>query len=102
MTYPSESRQNLRVHDHPTDQTCHWIHIFKPLSFIVLRDAQLTQQILQPALHSRGNGRQFDASDFSGYGKWLCESGEGGLLNLMDVFLRICDLRGIPQLPTVD
>ena len=102
MTYPSESGQSLPVHGHPTDQTCHWAHILKPLLFVIFRDAQLTERILQPALHCRRAGCWSNASDFSGYAKWLCESGEGGMLNLIHVFLLVCDIQGIPQVPTVD
>jgi hypothetical protein len=74
--------------------------MFKPLSFIVFRDAQLSQHILQSVQRHRANERVFDGSSFSGYAKWLCEWG-GGLLNLIEVFLRVCDFRGVPQVPAV-
>jgi hypothetical protein len=92
MTFSSKSRQSALIHDHQTDQTCHWVSIFKPLSFIVFRDAHLMQKILR--------SRQFDAEDFSGYAKWLCQVGEQGL-NLMDIFIRVCELRGFPQPPAL-
>jgi hypothetical protein len=50
-------------------------------------------------LTRHGHGRRFDAGDFEGYAKQLCESGGNGLLNLMNVFLRISELRGSPSLP---
>jgi hypothetical protein len=46
-------------------------------------------------------GRQFDACDFSGYAKWLCENGEDGLLNMVDIFLCVCNIRGIASVPIV-
>jgi len=95
MTYISESGQILQVHQHFTDQNCHWIHIFKPLSFIVSQDAELMHQILFRCY------RQFDSSNLTAYAKWLCGVGESGLLNLVHIFLCVCDLRGIPQLPSV-
>jgi hypothetical protein len=93
MTYTSESSLALPVHDHPTDQSCHWVSIFKPLSFVVFRDAHLVQKVLcELVVH----GRQFDASDLKGYGRWLCEVGKTGILNLMNVFLGVCAFRGSP------
>jgi hypothetical protein len=86
MTFLSGSGLSLPVHDHPTDHTCHWVDIFKPLSFVVFRDAQLLQSVVHA---STRNGRRFEASDFQGYAKWLCEFGGNGLLNLMNVFLRL-------------
>jgi hypothetical protein len=91
MASSPKSRQTLPIHEHRTDQTCHWVSIFKPLSFIVFRDSHLAQKVL-PSIH------QFDAADFAGYAKWLCELGENGL-NLLDVFLRVCEHRGFPELP---
>jgi hypothetical protein len=98
MTFLSESGLSRPVHNHPTDHTCHWVHIFKPLSFIVFRDAQLLQNVVCESTH---RGRRFEASDFQGFAKWLCEFGGNGLLNLMNVFLRMCELRGSPASPVV-
>jgi hypothetical protein len=100
MTFLSESGLSLPAHDHPTDHTCHWVDIFRPVSFIVFRDAQLLQNVVYK-LTRHDHGRRFEASDFEGYAKWLCEFGGNGLLNLMNVFLRICELRGIPSPPVV-
>jgi phage/plasmid primase-like uncharacterized protein len=100
MTYMSESHLVLQVHDHATNQTCHWMSIFKPLSFVVFRDAQLAQKILHGIMP--GGGGRFDAGDFRGYGKWLCEFGGNDLLNLITVFLLVCELRGSPQAPVLD
>jgi hypothetical protein len=100
MTYMSESQLALQVHDHATNQTCHWVSIFKPLSFVVFRDAQLAQNILHGTVP--GGGGRFDASDFRGYAKWLCEFGDNDLLNLINVFLLVCELRGSPQAPVIN
>ena len=94
MMYLSETNLELRVHDHPTDQTCHWVSIFKPLSFLVFRDAQMMQNVVHPSMR---RARPIDASDFQGYARWLCEFGGNGLLNLVNVFLRVCELQGGPQ-----
>jgi hypothetical protein len=99
MTYLSESGLALPVHDHPTDRTCHWVSIFKPLSFIVFRDARLTQKVLHEA---SSHARQLDASNFTGYARWLCELGGNGVLNLMNVFLRVCEVQGNPHPPVMD
>jgi hypothetical protein len=95
MTYISDTNLSLPVHDHPADQSCHWASILKSLAFIVFRDAQLMQKILHD-----DSGR-FDASDFKGYARWLCKLGGNGILNLMNVLLRVCEVRGAPQLPAL-
>jgi hypothetical protein len=92
MTYLSDSGQSVSVHDHPADQTCHWVAIFKPLSFIVFRDAQLFQSLLQ------STDCQLNACDFSSYAQWLCRLGKNGLLNLINVFLLMYDVCGHPSL----
>jgi hypothetical protein len=85
---------SLKVHDHPTDQSCQWAPIFKPLSFIVFRDTHLTQKVLcESAIHRH----QFNASDFQGYRRWLGEVDKKGVLNLVNVLLGVCSLRGYPQ-----
>jgi hypothetical protein len=83
------------IHDHPADQSCHWVSIFKPLSFIVFRDAQLAQHIFHGVSHRPPI--RFGAGDFRAYAKWLGESGENGMVNLIHVFLLICELHGSPQ-----
>jgi len=37
LTYAQtlESGWKLQVHEHPSDQTCHWISVFIPLAFLV-------------------------------------------------------------------
>jgi hypothetical protein len=86
---------HYKVHDHPADQSCHWVSIFKPLSFIVFRDAQLAQHIFHGVSHRRPI--PFGAGDFRAYAKWLGESGENGMVNLIHVFLLVCELHGSPQ-----
>ena len=94
MTFLSESGLSIAVHDHPTDHTCHWADIFRPVSFIVFRDAQLLHDVVYELLTRHGHGRWFQATDFEGYSRWLCEFGGNGLLNLMNVFVRVCEIRG--------
>jgi hypothetical protein len=99
MNYRSDSGQILPVHDHLSNQSCHWIPIFKPLSFIVLRDAQLMQGLTQSKYFS---GRwRVNALDYSGYAAWLCGEDNDGMLNLLNTFLFVCEHRGLPSLPVI-
>jgi hypothetical protein len=99
MKYKSESNLDLQVHNHTTDQACHWISIFKPLSFIIFRDAQLVQHIVYGVPHHPPI--RFDANDFHAYARWLCEVRVDGMLNLIHVFLLVCKLQGTPQMPSL-
>jgi len=93
MVYSSSSGQKCRVHEQASDQTCHWISVFKPLAFLVFHNPVLIQSLLQS---SHGKGRELDASGTK-YMQWLCEKDDRGLLNLLNVLLHICELRGVPN-----
>jgi len=97
MKYQSGS-QNLLVHDHPTDQRCHWTPIFKS-SFVVFRDAQLMQGLMK-SQYFDGQWR-VDVLDYSGYAEWLCGEDKDKILNLTNVLLFVCEHRGLPTLPVV-
>ena len=98
MMYLSEAGQQLYVHDHPADHTCHWVDVFRPLAFIVSHDAQLTQSLIQsPYLTIK----ELDAFDPSAYARWLGKFGENGMLNLLNVFHVVCALWGPPSSPTI-
>jgi hypothetical protein len=94
MNYGSDSGQKLRVHEHPCDQTCHWISVFKPLAFLVFHNAVLIQSLSQS---SHGKGIEPDVADEAEYARWLCNEGNRGLLNLFNVLLHVCELRGVPK-----
>ncbi len=96
MNYTSDSGQKFRVHEHPSDQTCHWISVFKPLAFLVFHNPVLIQSLSES---SRGKGIQLGVVDEAEYLRWLCDEGEGGLLNLLNVLLHVCELRGVPKSP---
>jgi hypothetical protein len=96
MNYRSDSDQNLRVHEHPSDQTCHWISVFKPLAFLVFHNSVLIQSLQESP---RGKGIEPGVVTEAGYARWLCSGGDGGLLNLLNVLLHICELRGVPTSP---
>ena len=96
MNYVSDSDQNLRVHEHPSDQTCHWISVFKPLAFLVFHNSVLIQSLQQS---SRGKGIKPGTVAEAEYAQWLCSEGDGGLLNLLNVLLYICELQGVPTSP---
>jgi hypothetical protein len=96
MTYTSDSGQNLRVHDHPSDQSCHWASVFKPLAFLLFRNPVLIRSLSESY---RGKGIKLGVVDAADYVRWLCDEGEGGLLNLLNVLLHVCELRGVPTSP---
>ncbi len=52
MNYRSDSGQKLRVHEHPSDQTCHWASVFKPLAFLVFHNSVLFK-VFQRVLMAR-------------------------------------------------
>jgi hypothetical protein len=93
MTYLSDAGQELVVHAHPCDRTCHWADILRPLAFTIFCDAQLTHIVVQSSLRK---GSPIDAFG-SSYAKWLCRVGEGKLLNIVLVFLLVLQLRGPPS-----
>lgn len=96
MVYVSDSGQELRVHEHASDQSCHWISVFKPLAFLVFQSPALLQSLSES---SRGKGIQPGVMGGIEYARWLCNIGDGGLLNLLNVLLHMCELRGIPPSP---
>jgi hypothetical protein len=96
MNYGSDSDQKLHVHEHPSDQNCHWISVFKPLAFLVFHNSVLIQSLQES---SRGKGVKLGAEADAGYARWLCSEGDGGLLNLLNVLLHVCELRGVPTSP---
>ena len=93
MAYVSDSGQLCRVHDHDSNQTCHWTTVFKPLAFIVYHNAFLIGSLSHS---THGRGKRLDALQDAEYIKWLCEQDERGFPNLLNVLLHMCDLRGAP------
>jgi hypothetical protein len=93
IVYVTSSRQKLRVHDHPSDQTCHWVTVLKPLAFILSRDPILVRSLIK-SLYNKG--KLVNTFSDSQYAQWLCEKDERGFLNLLNVLLHVCDLRGVP------
>lgn len=98
MTYLTNTGQTVRVHDHPSDQNCQWVNVLKPLALLALHDAQIVQHLVQ-SVHRKG--KPFDPSDYAHYAKWLCDLGGNGLLNLANVLLLVCEVRGLPSLPCI-
>lgn len=94
MVYFSDSGQKLCVHDHPSDQDCHWVAVLKPLAFIVFRVPILVQRLFQ---HSKSGGKQVGVPGDAEYARWLCKYDERGILNLLNVLLHVCELRGRPN-----
>lgn len=92
MAYIAPSGQNLYVHDHVGDQNCHWAMVFKPLAFIVSRTPILIKSLSQS---SYGRGKELDNVGDAEYTNWLCKYDEEGVLNLLNVLLHVCELRGI-------
>ena len=90
-----DSGQKLRVHDHASDQTCHWTTVLKPLAFIVSHHPVLIQSLAQS---SYGGGEVLGVDE---YAHWLCGLDKRGLTNFINVLLHVCELRGVPQHPLV-
>lgn len=95
MVYVSDSGQELRVHEHASDHSCQWITVFKPLAFLVFRSSALIQSLSDS---SRGKGFKLDMGEDQ-YVQWLCSEDDRGLLNLLNVLLHMCELRGVPKAP---
>jgi hypothetical protein len=93
MVYVTDSGQKLRVHDHASDQSCHWTTVFKPLAFVVFHHPVLIQSLSQSSYCS---GKELGDVE---YARWLCELDNRGFLNLLNVLLHVCELRGIPDPP---
>lgn len=98
MTYVADSGQTLRVHDHVSDQSCHWAMVLKPTAFIVFHTPALIKSLSHQS--SYGNGKKLDLMGDSEYANWLCEFDERGILNMLNVLLHVCELRGIPNSST--
>jgi hypothetical protein len=96
MKYLSDDHRDLYVHAHPSDNACHWSTILKPLAFLVGYDAFLNGILVKSALR---NGNQFHSS--ATYIKWVCCINESGLINLLNVFLLVLELRGLPTYPEI-
>jgi hypothetical protein len=96
MNYLSDSGEKLRVHGHPSDQSCHWVAVLKPLVFTVFHVPILIQSILQ---RSNSSGKKVSFLDGTEYARWLCQYDESGVLNLVNVLLHVCELRGMPSPP---
>ena len=96
MVYVSASGQELRVHEHASNQSCHWIPVLKPLAFFVFQSPALIQSLSES---SRGKGFKPGVMSDIDYAQWLCSEGDGGLLNLLNVLLHICELRDVPPSP---
>lgn len=94
MNYMSDSGQKSRVHDHPSDRNCHWVEVLKPLAFIVFHVPILFQSLLQS---SNSHGKELSFLDDAEYLRWLCGCDEKGILNLVNVLLHVCELRGMPN-----
>jgi hypothetical protein len=93
--YKSKGGQELCVHDHESDQNCHWINVLKPLAYIVYHNPTLIQSLSRSACSAGA-----DASVLGGrYTQWLCEFDERGFLNLLNVLLHVCEIRGVPISP---
>lgn len=71
--------------------------VFKPIAFIVFRTPILIKSL---SLSSYGRDMDSDSElDVMGdaeYANWLCKYDKKGVLNLLNVLLHICELRGIP------
>jgi len=65
-------------------------------AFLVFHNPVLIQSLSES---SRGKGIKPGVKDEVEYVQWLCDEGEGGLLNLLHVFLHVCELRGVPKSP---
>lgn len=64
----------------------------KPLAFIVYRNAFLLRSLSE---YVKGKG--LEDLDDTGFAQWLCKQDEKGFLNLLNVLLHVCHLRGMPD-----
>jgi hypothetical protein len=94
IMYISDSGQRCRVHEHESNQTCHWTTVFKPLAVVVYHNAFLIRSL---SYSEYGKGKGLDNLTDTGYARWLCKWDEKGFPNLLNVLLFICHLRGIPD-----
>jgi hypothetical protein len=96
MIYLSAAGQELRIHDHVCNQSCHWANVLKPLAYIVFFNPFLIRSLSQS---SYGNGKELDTLSDMEYAQWLCGFDKLDFLNLVNVLLHICNLRGVPEQP---
>ena len=99
MTYQPSPGHARPVHDHPSNQTCHWYPVFKPLAFSIFLDADL--MCVFTASEYFDAQWQYHDGDVAGYAMWLCKQGKNGILNLLNVFLFIHSHIGPPTLPVL-
>lgn len=92
----SKSSQELRVHDHESDQNCHWVNVLKPLAHVVFHNPILIQSLAQSPCSA---GTDLNVLSDGEYAQWLCKFDQRGFLNLLNVLLHICEIRGIPTSP---
>lgn len=97
MNYTSDSGQKLLIHDHASDQKCHWTLVLKSLAFLVFRSPFLIHSLLASP-HGKGIKLSI-MEDEAGYLRWLCCEGDEGLPNLLHVLLHVCNFRGMPNSP---
>ena len=57
--------EEVPVHQHPTDETCHWINVFKPLAYVIFYTTNLRSLI-----EVKGDSQLTEEE----YCKWLCKS----------------------------
>lgn len=70
--------------------------MLKPLAFLVFQNPALIQSLSES---SRGKGVKPGVMGEVEYMRWLCSEGNGGLLNLLNVLLHMCELRDVPHSP---
>jgi len=75
---------------------CHWVNIFKPLAYIVFHNPTLIQSL---AWSSFSGGTDPSVIGDDKYAQWLCRFDKGDFLNLLNVLLHICEIRGLPISP---
>jgi hypothetical protein len=64
MKFFNLSDKEVPVHQHPTDETCHWINVFKPLAYVIFYTASL-----RPLIKVSGGSKLTEEE----YCKWLCQ-----------------------------
>jgi hypothetical protein len=70
--------------------------VFIPLAFLVFHSPFLIRSLSES---SRGKSIKQGVVNEAEYVRWLCDEGEGGLLNLLNVLLHVCELQGVPNSP---
>jgi hypothetical protein len=91
MKYFSNTGKELRIHVHATDSTCHWASVLKPLAFIAFYDVKISEALKRSPCFT---GMPLDLTSYTA---WLGITGKNGLLNLLNVFIVVYELRGSPS-----